>query len=617
MPKHHFWDEKKKKRFYQFAFIHKKYLTKYFEEKLKNPIRNSPIKSGFFNLMADYIDYDKHCCRTYFHNHKMEIFVEKFKRSRDEYARFCLYLKTKKKKISKKKERSKDSKDAQRIKRKFNKELHGQSEHLLFYSQNSSFFNANPNPLPLQNVQPPHIKCNIPNPNRDQIANSNSQLPPQNPLSLSPVQYPVNPQTTSHLWEKQNLHSHISVQDQSQEIKSLLLISSNRRLDSKSSLSQRKFETSEIISRSRCREKEMVLGSMQWETNSIRNASFLLSNINGMDSQKGSLNSGRILPLEDLRASESDPKNQRSCHWKIHSNSGSHVALKSAKKEEEEEIQENDYTFRQKNLLNKIRFKSYMDRIRVSPEIFESLKNIRFCLACCHPVLKGINKNDFIVKGRASIPQKKSSFESKPEVNLFQVKKEQSLFVSDDSLSVVSKSNSENGKCNSVISFKSEIGENFLNCIQSKIQGDFSEVEGNLIYQKSCFESKDLNKNILTTKQEKKIDQEIKECKKNNFSNIQTMDVETNNKTTIVKKDDLNSKSEECFLKLENPNLEKENLNKNLIEEQLDQLETNSLMDEMLHLKKEIPIDSDCELDKLKFLLNQIQTETISKYFFH
>ena len=56
-------------------------------------------------------------------------------------------------------------------------------------------------------------------------------------------------------------------------------------------------------------------------------------------------------------------------------------------------------------VLRKMAFKSYLDRIKITPQIFESLRKIRFCETCHKPDLRHIDKSEYMVK-QADLPIK-------------------------------------------------------------------------------------------------------------------------------------------------------------------------------------------------------------------
>ena len=446
MSKKQGWSPGKIDRFYAFMELNKKYLLEYFNEKLTNPIINSPIKSGFFNQMADYVDYDKHCVRQYFHKHKDVIYMKKFGKSVKEYGTFVSYLQRKKKTI-KKKRRSNISKSIRRTRRRFNKELHRDPTRL----ENPGLTNLNSaNNNVSISLSPPKKKdqsgSNIVNLESDRIAGlTNSAL-----FSIT---------ESGDNGSKNNKNIFIQQSDEKSSGK-IINIESSCRSDrdifkkygsGDDDCSENKFilKTNSPDNSNYFREpgsaNPMEIGSPEWDPNTLCLSSSIYKNLSESNRMLMSSEEKDSSSLTNINQNKfQNPKsNEDLCQWRSNQSTGNktHKIIRGLRWLSKDDcvcqkcLSDEEYVVRQ------MRFKTYMRRVKITPEIFENLRKIRFCMDCYLPVLKGVDKNEPIVPEPKEVARDQA--ERKREKEITQRHYEESIFQSQNSDKIVSETNSE------------------------------------------------------------------------------------------------------------------------------------------------------------------------------
>lgn len=434
------WTQQKRKRFRDFVLKHKNYLDEFFNEKLSNPEVNRPIKSGFFNQMAEYIDYDKHCCRSFFKRNLGQIFGKMFGRSAEDCVKFFSYLEKKKKSI-KKKRPSNVSKQVQKIRRRFNKhfreksgsgkneapaEVHFQTRQFFFgepFEENSAQMKSNMGPANPSRICP--------------IGSRTGSIMPSPPRNSAPNMEHIfvehSGQTEqSHAWNMLKCAQSDAISTPRfvfQEPCSLAELSQQQALSDQSPL----FASSPKLT------KSVILGS------------------GGSDGQLGtrmcgrneSGEGGRVWPEVGLEwpkpPSSLEPESrlfskksiQSLCPPSLKINEQKKVQRKRNSPGKKEDCVCEECTCEEDYLMRQMMFKTHSSRMKITPEIFDSIQKVRLCLDCFQPVLKSVDKNQFIVqssaKARPELAQKRDHPDSE----------EDCVFLSEESDRVVSDSNSQ------------------------------------------------------------------------------------------------------------------------------------------------------------------------------
>ena len=413
----------------------KKYLIDYFEEKLKSPMRNVPIKSGFFNQMADYIDYDKHCCRTYFHNHKEYIFVNKLKRSRAEYARFFSYIQKKKKKINKKK-KSNLNKHVQKIKRRFNKKLH------------TEIYSSPQNCDPGGGAGPPEKEV------RQELFTKEKKIElgegNRGGDQMSKVVHLGSEWEAKPSWKSSKQFQNIFVSSRNESdtkgegnVEDLLDRRSAKRSEPRSGQSGERPFGLAVASKDfhfQCKSRQnesMNLNSSKWDHKSVKIYSRSTQKKNS-DFDFSLSGKSKLGNLESV-SQKGDSQNPLNLCCEKKSEKETIFFQKDRCKAEKDCVCPNCLT-EEEYLIRKMTFNSYMERIKITPQIFESLRNIRFCLNCTQPVLKHLKKEDYLL---GQLARKEDSGEVERETLQSQREEgEKDIFCSEYSEKIVSESES-------------------------------------------------------------------------------------------------------------------------------------------------------------------------------
>ena len=416
----------------------------FFEEKLSNPETNRPIKSGFFNQMADYIDYDKHCCRSYFKRNLGFIFARLFRRSAEDCAKFLSYLEKKKKSIRKKKP-SNVSLQVQKIRRRLNRQFRDEAalgnrpspesrrfgpDRLLFHEPlarktrqmmpemaDADAHHVDLIGSPTSRVGSSHLRGSAPNIEHIFVEESGNMT--RSLASSLPKWTPSNAMSTLRLpLEAPGSFEELSVQRVESEHNGLFDSSPNI---AKSVILEMGQSDGQLGSR-------MCVRSMSPEARSLQHQAprappdLSLS----LEADSGSLAKNPVPSLcqsslkINLHRKKQSPEN---AHLRTENCVCTHCAC------------EEDY------LIRKMNFDSHSKRIKITPEIFDSIQRVRICLDCLQPVLKGVDKDRFVVQSRTHSPRASLREEIVPAARQEQAM--DGVFLKEASERIVSDSNSQ------------------------------------------------------------------------------------------------------------------------------------------------------------------------------
>jgi hypothetical protein len=270
-----------------------------------------------------------------------------------------------------------------------------------------------------------------------------------------------------------------------------------------------------------------------------------------------------------------------------------------------------------------MRFKTYLERIKITPEIFENIRKIRFCLDCFQPVLTGIDKNQLVVPDYEERRVSQEQMESQNHVD--QRYYEESIFLSQNSDKIVSESDPED--C-----FKIKLSDNVDKTGRTEDKEDIGQGTEKVFYDKwtreGQWDSQEEGINQKTLKDNRchfpnQLDSEkfgdlgdnmetVK--KKADYGMEWEMNRESNDFVQEMKLSDCQNKIDHIrrdadeFLLMD----EIKNNNDNWIDEEIqNEMETKSLNEEVQNLKEEtIP---KTEFDILKGYLNDIKNENLAK----
>lgn len=442
------WTANKKKLFGEFIRLNKNYLNEFFNEKLRNPRINQPIKSGFFNEMADYIDYNKHCCRSYFKRNLGAIFGKILHRSPRECAIFLSFLEKNKKTI-KKKRPSNLTKHEKKIRRRFNRLL--RAKPLSARKVTAGATNSETDQLLInESMQAPGEAGNRNIADRD----SDVGFPIRTPVLEIEPRVGRNPERTA----QQIFVEQSSKTDSFGESALAKSLRSNFAfLPQRGDLEETCMDDfavrrlcpqqSKLESFSSNGENPLNLISAQWDSTS-RAAPFIPGASSGFSIESPP---NRAARLKSFVALESEPCSLARDSTQNKRGSGFKIKLQKVPAAQADPQLSADICFcenctsREAYLIREMRFKSHSSRVKVTPAIFKEIRKVRFCLDCFQPVLKGVDKAQFIVpqqapSARASILVSEAPFETSVFAD---GPNEEQIFLSEDSERIVSNSSSK------------------------------------------------------------------------------------------------------------------------------------------------------------------------------
>jgi len=372
------------------------------------------------------------------------------------------------------------------------------------------------------------------------------------------------------------------------------------------------------------------MGSPQWDLNgngiqSITNKSYSV--------QKYELESTNKTPkksdsdLEEV-GDFSEKSKKKLCQFKLNRSSGLKKKVKERCTREETKgecicsscMTDEDY------LIREMRFKSYLNRIKITPEIFESIRKIRFCFDCYQPVLKDIDKNQYV--NMNSIEMSSENEEVDEEERIYTTKNyEESIILSQNSDKIVSESNSEEGfkiklsnnvdKTGRIMDKEKSLEQLHIKTKNNWIQfEELNEDYEDLLNQKTLKSTRKRNGSFASYIQpnEQNLDN-VKTVKRQDFAQIKRG--QTDATQPLIKEMKLSEDSnqiekirEEADKFLLMDDLKEENENWINLETPLN-MEIKSLKE--ISINEEQKTSEGSEFDILKGYLNQIKIENLEK----